>query len=89
MATTGVSPAQTAPEVQRDAAFWRIPTVPCAIPSTRPAPARSQSPRPSAHCMKAIRVETLEEALVEGIVTGHPSMPQFTFDPDQASNLIA
>ena len=34
-------------------------------------------------------VEDLEESLVEGIVTGHPTMPQFKLDPDQAQNVIA
>ena len=34
-------------------------------------------------------VENLGEALAEGIRTGHPSMPEFRFDPDQAEALIA
>lgn len=34
-------------------------------------------------------VETLAEALAEGIMTGHPTMPQFTFEPDQIGALIA
>lgn len=34
-------------------------------------------------------VEDLGEALAEGIRTGHPSMPEFRFDPDQAEALIA
>ncbi|KAA0121237.1 cytochrome c [Methylobacterium sp. P1-11] len=34
-------------------------------------------------------VEDLAEALTEGIRTGHPSMPEFRFDPDQAQDLIA
>ena len=34
-------------------------------------------------------VEDLAEALTEGIRTGHPSMPEFRFDPDQAEDLIA
>lgn len=34
-------------------------------------------------------VEFLSEALVEGIVTGHPDMPEFEFDPDQAAAIIA
>ena len=29
------------------------------------------------------------EALAEGIRTGHPSMPEFRFDPDEAAALIA
>jgi cytochrome c len=34
-------------------------------------------------------VELLAEALVEGIVTAHPEMPQFEFDPPQAAAIIA
>jgi cytochrome c len=34
-------------------------------------------------------LESLEESLAEGIVTGHPSMPEFELDPDQISDLIA
>ena len=34
-------------------------------------------------------VENLSEALVEGIVTSHPEMPQFEFDPDQAAAIVA
>ena len=33
-------------------------------------------------------VELLEEALVGGLVTGHPDMPEFEFDPDQARAII-
>ena len=33
-------------------------------------------------------VEHRAEALVEGIVTAHPEMPQFEFDPDQAAAII-
>jgi cytochrome c len=34
-------------------------------------------------------VETLQEALGEGITTGHPSMPEFRFDADQVGDFIA
>jgi len=34
-------------------------------------------------------VESLEESLAEGIVTGHPSMPEFQFDPGQVTDVIA
>ncbi len=34
-------------------------------------------------------VESLPEAFAEGISAGHPSMPQFQFDPDQIDDLIA
>jgi mono/diheme cytochrome c family protein len=34
-------------------------------------------------------VENLEEPLAEGIVTGHPSMPEFRLEPDQIGDFIA
>lgn len=34
-------------------------------------------------------VEFLSEALVEGLVSAHPAMPEFEFDPDQAAAIVA
>lgn len=34
-------------------------------------------------------VTDLEEALAEGIVSGHPDMPEFTFEPEDVAALIA
>lgn len=34
-------------------------------------------------------VKDLEEPLAEGIVTGHPTMPEFRFDPGQVGDIIA
>lgn len=34
-------------------------------------------------------VESLAEALAEGITTGHPSMPEFQLDPAQINDVIA
>jgi mono/diheme cytochrome c family protein len=34
-------------------------------------------------------VESLEEALGEGILSGHPDMPEFQFDADQVGAIIA
>jgi mono/diheme cytochrome c family protein len=34
-------------------------------------------------------IEMLQEALAEGIVTGHPAMPEFRFDSDQVGDFIA
>ena len=34
-------------------------------------------------------VEDLEEPLAEGIVTGHPSMPEFRFESDQIADFIS
>lgn len=33
-------------------------------------------------------LEDLEESLAEGIVTGHPDMPPFAFEPDDIAALI-
>ena len=37
---------------------------------------------------KRYAVENLAEALAEGIVTGHPAMPQFTFEPREIDALL-
>jgi cytochrome c len=34
-------------------------------------------------------VETLEEALAEGLFTGHPAMPEFILDPGEIGDFIA
>ena len=34
-------------------------------------------------------IESLEEALAEGIVVGHPDMPEFMFEPDEISDFLA
>jgi mono/diheme cytochrome c family protein len=38
---------------------------------------------------KRYPVETLAEALAEGIQTGHPTMPEFQLDPDQIHDLLS
>jgi mono/diheme cytochrome c family protein len=38
---------------------------------------------------KRYPLENLEEALAEGIVTSHPSMPEFRLEPDQIGDLMA
>jgi cytochrome c len=38
---------------------------------------------------KRYPVESLQESLAEGIVTGHPSMPEFALPPDQIDAVIA
>jgi len=35
------------------------------------------------------RIEALEEALGEGIITGHPDMPEFQFSADEVGDVIA
>jgi cytochrome c len=51
------------------------------------------SPLPIAPLFRTLHerypVEDLEEPLAEGIVTGHPTMPEFRFDPGQVGDIIA
>lgn len=51
------------------------------------------SPHPDAPAFRdlhrAYPVESLEEALGEGIMVGHPDMPEFVLDPGQVGDVIA
>jgi mono/diheme cytochrome c family protein len=38
---------------------------------------------------KRYPIESLEEALGEGTLSGHPDMPEFTFDADEVGGIIA
>jgi cytochrome c len=58
-----------------------------AVGRTGESPLRVAPPFRELH--KRYAVENLAEALAEGIVTGHPTMPQFRFDPDQIEHIVA
>ena len=53
----------------------------------------SPSPLPIAPPFRTLHqrypVENLQEALAEGIRTGHPTMPVFRLDPGQISDVIS
>lgn len=49
---------------------------------------RKEAP-PFRDVVKKYEPEALEEALAEGIVTGHNDMPEFEFEPEQISAIIA
>ncbi len=52
-----------------------------------------ESPLPIAPPFRTLHerypVEDLQEPLAEGIITGHPTMPEFRFDPGQVGDIIA
>ena len=52
-----------------------------------PSPLKIAPPFRTLH--KRYPVESLGEALAEGIQTGHPTMPEFKLDPDQIGDLLA
>jgi mono/diheme cytochrome c family protein len=58
-----------------------------AIDRVSPSPLKIAPPFRTLH--QRYPVDTLEEALGEGIVTGHPTMPQFRFDADEVGDFIA
>lgn len=52
-----------------------------------PSPLRIAPPFRELH--RRYPVETLAEALAEGIDTGHPTMPMFRLEPDQINDLLS
>jgi cytochrome c len=58
-----------------------------AIDKVSPSPLKIAPPFRTLH--ERYPVGMLEESLAEGIVTGHPTMPQFRFDGDQIGDFIA
>jgi mono/diheme cytochrome c family protein len=51
-----------------------------------------KSPNPAAPAFRNLneryRIDDLGEALAEGILTGHPAMPQFVFPPDDIKAIL-
>ena len=87
-AALSVSNAQTSPTVQRGLNLAMANCARChAIDRVSDSPLRIAPP--FRELRKRYPVETLEEALAEGIQTGHPSMPEFRLDPGQIADVIA
>jgi mono/diheme cytochrome c family protein len=49
---------------------------------------RHPSAPPFRNVVKRYKPEVLAEALAEGIMTGHPEMPIFTFEPQEVASII-
>jgi len=76
------------PDAQKGLAILRANCARChAIGKTGDSPLRLAPPFRTLH--NRYPVESLEESLGEGIITGHPAMPEFHFDPDQVGDIIA
>lgn len=76
------------PAAQRGLTIARANCARChSIDRVTPSPLAIAPPFRTLH--KKYPVENLEEALAEGISTGHPTMPEFRFEPDQVSDFIA
>lgn len=80
--------AQMDARQQRGLTFARTNCAGChSIDKEGASPLRLAPPFRELH--KLYPVESLEEALGEGIVTGHPNMPEFRLDPGQVGDLIS
>jgi mono/diheme cytochrome c family protein len=52
--------------------------------------ASSYSPAPPFRTLKdRYPLDSLEEALAEGILSGHPAMPEYEYAPDEIADIIA
>jgi len=73
---------------QRGKAFARANCARChAIDRVSKSPLRIAPPLRSLH--QRYPIEALEEALAEGISTGHPDMLAFELNPDQIHDLLS
>jgi mono/diheme cytochrome c family protein len=84
-----LTPAMAAsPQEQRGKTFALNNCAKChSIDKVTPSPLKIAPPFRTLH--KRYPIETLGEALAEGISTGHPTMPEFRLEPDQIGDLLA
>ena len=76
------------PAAQRGLTFVRVHCAQChAIDKVSESPLTIAPPFRSLHLKYPI--ENLRRPLSEGIIVGHPTMPQFRLDPDQVADVIA
>jgi len=81
-------PSVLSPPAQRGLVFVRTHCAQChSIDKITASPLKDAPPLRTLHLRYPI--ESLEESLAEGIITGHPSMPQFRLDPGQIADVIA
>ena len=79
--------AQTSPSVQRGTTFAQANCASChSIDKMSPSSLPFAPPFRNLHLRYP--VENLAESLGEGIVTGHPNMPEFRLDPGQIGDFI-
>ena len=76
------------PAEQRGKTFALANCARChSIDRVTPSPLQVAPPFRTLH--KRYPIESLAEALAEGIVTGHPTMPEFRLEPDQIHDLLS
>jgi mono/diheme cytochrome c family protein len=82
------APAEDEQQIKRGAQLLQQKCAPChAIGKTGDSP-RAEAP-PFRTLSQRYPIESLEESLGEGIMSGHPDMPEFSFDADDVGAIIA
>ena len=82
------SASADAQSIRRGKLFARANCSYChSIDKVSRSPRRDAPPFRSLH--KKYPVETLEDALAEGMSTGHPRMPEFRLDPGEVGDFIS
>jgi cytochrome c len=85
---TAASAQELDPAAQRGMTFVRTNCARChAIDKLSPSPLSAAPPFRTLH--KKYPLENLEEAMAEGIVTGHPAMPEYRLDPGQIFDVLS
>ena len=80
--------AAASPQEQRGKTFALNNCAKChSVDKVTASPLKIAPPFRTLH--KRYPIETLSEALAEGISTGHPTMPAFQLDTDQIGDLLA
>lgn len=79
---------QDAPLLDRGRALLESNCARCHATGKAGASALAEAP-PFRELHTKYNVELLAEALAEGIVSGHPAMPEFVFPPDDIDAIIA
>lgn len=88
MGSPAPAAAQLSPAAQRGLTFVRVNCAGChSVDKVTNSPLKIAPPFRTLH--DHYPVESLEEALAEGIRTGHPNMPEFRLDPGQVGDVIA
>jgi cytochrome c len=83
-----ISPALASSPEQRGKAYAKSHCARChSIARTGASPFKPAPPFRTLHLHYPI--EGLEEALAEGIVTGHPAMPEFVLTPGQIRDFLS
>ena len=88
LATQSAWPQSAQQDIARGKAYAQVHCARChAIGRIGESPFKAAPPFRTLH--ERYPVESLEEALAEGIVAGHPAMPEIRLEPREIDQLIA